>query len=73
MRERVEDLGRLAEMLRQATINPIWDADEDARFSHLNIDDREEIDKLFAQLNQLYELIAACYDVARWGDDGERL
>jgi len=72
MRERVEDLGVLAERLRQLMDNEIYSAvrvrDETFCETYKNEDKLEE---LYYQIQYLTDELAECWQIARFGDDDE--
>ncbi len=72
-RERVEDLGRIAERLNELLDNDI--------FNHCgcmfkgfkdfleNCQDEDRCEELYLQIERLNEEIGDLYQIARWGDD----
>ena len=69
MRERLEDFGRLSEILRQvldSTIFDKYDVHED-RFIEM-MADADNAEKLCYEIHELERSISVAYQIARWGD-----
>lgn len=79
MKERIEDLGRVCEMLRQIVDHEVFDWNEHHRnkdtaewFAELNPDKQfDKIHDLAYSLSYLHDKLHEAYQIARWGDEDE--
>ncbi len=75
-RERVEDLGRISEILKQICSDRIFD-DCIRRPKHFiewfrllsQVDQEDYLESMAFSLRDLEEKLCECYQIARWGDD----
>ena len=70
-RQRIEDLGRISELLSQVLDSDLFDLYE---YRHMEsfieaMKNEEKAEETFRYLKRLDELISEAYQVARWGDD----
>lgn len=68
MRQRVEDLGRVAELLRQTFKNDVLNEFNDIQCK--NIDDPRERNRCF-NTKEVQNQMRECWHIARYGDDEE--
>ena len=72
MRERIEDIGILAEKLDNICDSEVFEAIKMHDEKFLSIySDLEKLDELYYQLKTVYDQLCDCYFLARWGDQDE--
>lgn len=75
-KQRIEDLGRIAELLKTASDHDLFDWNNCKRpkdtvdwfFSLDESDKQDTIHAITYQLNDLMQIIIDAYQIARWGD-----
>ena len=69
MRQRIEDLGRIAEKLRELVNHELFLRFESKRYKDCQDEKESELCYMVQYINQvLYEI----YEIARWGDEEEK-
>lgn len=77
-RKRIEDFGRIAEMLKQSKNEHMFDnyrgrlKDFPEWFFEKSREEQEELlYKMIYNITDLENVLCECYQIARWGDDVE--
>ena len=66
-KERIEDLGRLAELLDYLLDEELFDLYEDSFIEKYS--DKDNLPELYRKMKFVYSKLSDCWQIARWGDD----